>query len=50
MPMTCVGPWESVGGETKRGQETQSMPSAKDAFMSLTWMSRVSTPSLECFA
>jgi len=30
-----------------RGQETQSMPSTKDAFMSLTWMTRVSVPSSE---
>jgi hypothetical protein len=35
MATSCVGPWDGTG-RTVRGQETLSMPSANDAFMSLT--------------
>jgi hypothetical protein len=35
MATSCVGPWDGTE-RTVRGQETLSMPSANDAFMSLT--------------
>jgi hypothetical protein len=35
MATSCVGPWDDAG-RMVRGQETLSMPSANDAFMSLT--------------
>lgn len=37
MATSCVGPCDGAG-KMVRGHETMSMPSAKDAFMSLTWI------------
>jgi hypothetical protein len=37
MAITCVSPCDGAG-RMVRGQETMSMPSASDAFMSLTWI------------